>query len=98
MDVLATEGRIIEDAALHEHYSRVITPEPPQTEETEEVCYLLRQALEERNRWLFKSHELLDVYSNLQEATKMRDCFGGDDPFECQLPVSEKERKKRFCC
>lgn len=36
-DAMATEGRIIEDAAMHEQYVRVITPEPAPTEETEEV-------------------------------------------------------------
>ena len=41
-------GRMIEDAAMHDQYCRVITPEPVPTEETEEVCYLLRQALEAR--------------------------------------------------
>lgn len=35
-------GRIIEDAAMHEQYVRVITPEPAPTEETEEVrlCWM----------------------------------------------------------
>jgi hypothetical protein len=36
-DAMATEGRIIEDAAMHEQYVRVITPEPQPTEEMEEV-------------------------------------------------------------
>lgn len=36
-DAMASEGRIIEDAAMHEQYVRVITPEPAPTEETEEV-------------------------------------------------------------
>jgi hypothetical protein len=36
-DAMATEGRIIEDAAMHEQYVRVITPMPAPTEETEEV-------------------------------------------------------------
>jgi hypothetical protein len=53
-DAMATEGRIIEDAAMHEQYVRVITPEPAPTEETEEVCYLLRQSLDMRNKWLFR--------------------------------------------
>lgn len=33
---------------MHDQYCRVITPEPIPTEETEEVCYLLRQALDLR--------------------------------------------------
>jgi hypothetical protein len=35
--------QIIEDAALHDQYCRVITPEPAINEETEEVCALLKQ-------------------------------------------------------
>jgi hypothetical protein len=38
-DAMASEGRIIEDAAMHEQYVRVITPEAAPTEETEEVCW-----------------------------------------------------------
>ena len=33
---------------MHDQYCRVITPEPIPTEETEEVCYLLRQAMDLR--------------------------------------------------
>lgn len=40
--------QIIEDAAVHEQYSRVITPEPAMNEETEDVCALLRQCLDLR--------------------------------------------------
>ena len=39
-DAMATEGRIIEDAAMHEQYVRVITPEPQPTEEMEEVRWV----------------------------------------------------------
>lgn len=35
--------QIIEDAAMHDQYCRVITPEPAINEETEEVCALLKQ-------------------------------------------------------
>ncbi len=35
--------QIIEDAAMHDQYCRVITPEPAINEETEEVCTLLKQ-------------------------------------------------------
>ena len=35
--LFCSAGRIIEDAAMHEQYVRVITPEPAPTEETEEV-------------------------------------------------------------
>lgn len=87
VDALATEGRIIEDAAIHEQYSRVITPEPPPTEETEEVCYLLQQALEARRRWLFKPVATLDQLTHDEEAHRMRDCFDGD-PFAYQRAVS----------
>lgn len=40
--------QIIEDAAVHEQYSRVITPEPAMNEETEDVCALLQQCLDLR--------------------------------------------------
>lgn len=39
------EGAIIEEAALHEQYCRVITPEPHISEEMEEVCALLEECL-----------------------------------------------------
>ena len=41
-------AQIIEDAAVHEQYSRVITPEPAMSEETEDVCALLQQCLDLR--------------------------------------------------
>ena len=40
--------QIIEDAAVHENYCRVITPEPAVNEETEDVCALLMQCLDLR--------------------------------------------------
>lgn len=40
--------QIIEDAAVHENYCRVITPEPAISEETEDVCALLKQCLQLR--------------------------------------------------
>lgn len=40
--------QIIEDAAVHENYCRVITPEPAINEETEDVCALLKQCLDLR--------------------------------------------------
>lgn len=40
--------QIIEDAATHEQYCRVITPEPAINEETEDVCELLKQCLDMR--------------------------------------------------
>ncbi len=45
---LACMWQIIEDAAVHEQYSRVITPEPAMNEETEDVCALLQQCLDLR--------------------------------------------------
>lgn len=50
---LAWEGQIIEDAAVHEQYCRVITPEPAINEEAEDVCALLQQCLDMRVKWLF---------------------------------------------
>ena len=40
--------QIIEDAAVHEQYCRVITPEPAINEESEDVCALLKQCLDMR--------------------------------------------------
>lgn len=47
-------AQIIEDAAVHENYCRVITPEPAINEETEDVCALLKQCLDLRHaaRWV----------------------------------------------
>lgn len=80
-DALATEGRIIEDAALHEQYSRVILPEPASNEETEEVCWLLQRALDARRKWLFKPAVGLEALADLPEITRMRDCVPDRDPF-----------------
>jgi hypothetical protein len=82
-DALATEGRIIEDAALHEQYARVITPEAAPTEETEEVCWLLQRALDARRRWVFASEARPDRMGAqlLEEAMTVRECLSGD-PFE----------------
>eukprot|EP00884_Botryococcus_braunii_P015280 jgi/Botrbrau1/2435/Bobra.0395s0056.1 len=51
---MVLEGMIIEDAATHEQYCRVITPEPAINEETEDVCELLKQCLDLREKWLFR--------------------------------------------
>lgn len=40
--------QMIEDAAIHENYCRVITPEAAINEETEDVCALLKQCLDLR--------------------------------------------------
>ena len=80
-DALATEGRIIEDAALHEQYSRVILPEPASNEETEEVCWLLQRALDARRRWLFKPALGPESLAGLPEATRMRECICNGEPF-----------------
>lgn len=37
-----------EEAALHEQYTRVITPEPALNEETEDVCGLLKKCYDLR--------------------------------------------------
>ena len=39
---------MMESAALHEQYTRVITPEPPLNEETEDVCALLKECYDLR--------------------------------------------------
>lgn len=79
-DALASEGRMIEDAALHEQYSKVILPEPLATEETEEVCWLLQRALDLRKHWVFKPVRGPESVSHLPEATLMSECIG-TNPF-----------------
>ncbi|KAL4859603.1 AMP deaminase [Chlorella vulgaris] len=81
-DAMATEGRIIEDAAMHEQYVRVITPMPAPTEETEEVCYLLRQALDMRARWLFRQQFSPEQLAHLPEAVTFSQVYG--DPYDWQ--------------
>lgn len=39
---------MMESAALHEQYTRVITPEPALNEETEDVCALLKECYDLR--------------------------------------------------
>ena len=68
-DALAYEGRVIEDAAIHDSYARVITPEAPPNEEQEEVCYLLSQAIDMRDKWLYTKplggrHDIVYPYQN----------------------------------
>ena len=46
--VILIHVQIIEDAAMHDQYCRVITPEPAINEETEEVCALLKQCYQLR--------------------------------------------------
>lgn len=41
-------AQIIEDAALHDQYCRVITPEPALNEEQEDVCAQLQDAVQLR--------------------------------------------------
>ncbi len=41
-------AQMMEDAALHEQYTRVITPEPALNEETEDVCALLKECYDMR--------------------------------------------------
>ncbi len=80
-DALATEGRIIEDAALHEQYSRVILPDPASSEETEEVAWLLQRALDARHKWLFKPVQGNETLVNLPEIHRMHECIMDGNPF-----------------
>jgi hypothetical protein len=84
-DALAAEGRLVEDAALHEQYSRVVTPEGPPSEETEEVCSLLARALDLRAKWLFRpARSPAQAAAAEPEAARMADCLPpecGGDPF-----------------
>ena len=41
-------AQIFEEAALHEHYTRVISTEPALNEETEDVCALLKECADLR--------------------------------------------------
>lgn len=76
---MAHEGKMIEDAAMHEAYVRVITPEHSPSEETEDVCYMLQEAMELRRKWLFKPVLSPEQLSHLAEAKELSDCIG--DPF-----------------
>jgi len=80
-DALATEGRIIEDAALHEQYSRVILPEPASSEETEEVAWLLQRALDARRKWCFKPVQGDESLVDLPEIHRMHECIMNGNPF-----------------
>ncbi|KAK9839161.1 hypothetical protein WJX74_010777 [Apatococcus lobatus] len=61
------EGAIIEEAALHEQYCRVITPEPHISEEMEEVCALLEECLRLRQKWLFKPRDSPEQLGSMPE-------------------------------
>eukprot|EP00887_Chlorella_sp_A99_P005265 scaffold1.g5265.t1 len=82
-DAMANEGRLIEDAAMHENYVRVITPEAAPNEETEEVCALLRQAVDLRNKWLFRPLRSPADLAHLPEAATPSEVLGGH-PFDWQ--------------
>ena len=75
-DVLKSEGSMIEDAALHEQYNRVLTPEMPHSEETQEVCHRLKLALDERERWVFKPR-VSPQDMRVPEAHSMKECLTG---------------------
>jgi hypothetical protein len=86
-DVLVTEGSLIEDAALHEHYNRVLTPGMPHSEETRDVCHRIKGALDERARWVFKPR-VSPQDMRVPEAHSMTECLSGNaqgsatrDPF-----------------
>ena len=84
-DVLKNEGSMIEDAALHELYNRVLTPEMPHSEETQDVCHRLKLALDEREKWVFKPR-VSPQDMHVQEAHSMKECLLGSgsreqDPF-----------------
>jgi AMP deaminase len=75
-DVLKSEGSMIEDAALHEQYNRVLTPEMPHSEETQEVCHRLKLALAEREKWVFKPR-VSPQDMRTPEAHSMKECLTG---------------------
>lgn len=75
-DVLKSEGSMIEDAALHDQYNRVLTPEMPHSEETQEVCHRLKLALDERERWVFKPR-VSPQDMRTPEAHSMKECLTG---------------------
>lgn len=84
-DVLKNEGSMIEDAALHEHYNRVLTPEMPHSEETQEVCHRLKLALDEREKWVFKPR-VSPQDMGLPEAHSMKECLTGSQGMMQQDP------------
>jgi len=77
---LITEGQLQEEAALHEQYTRVITPEPGLNEETEDVCALLEECYLLRDKWLFRSS--VQFPADEPEVANPSDLLEGRDPFE----------------
>lgn len=78
---LMNTGKIIEDAAMHDQYCRVITPEPAINEETEEVCTLLKQCYALRDKWLFTAQvSPAQQHPGMQEAAAPSHING--DPFK----------------
>lgn len=77
-DAMANEGRMIEDAAIHDSYVRVITPEAAPTEETEEVCSMLWQATDMRRRWLFRPLLGPEELAHLPEVAAPGELLGSD--------------------
>ena len=73
--------QIIEDAAVHEQYCRVITPEPAISEESEDVCALLKQCLD--MRWEDSLLPALRICIVLH--ARLQYWLAGADPFHsCQ--------------
>jgi len=54
LTAMVNQGKAIEDAAMQEHYSRVLTPETLPTEEQEDVAALLKECLDMRDKWLWR--------------------------------------------
>uniref|UniRef100_A0A7S1T255 AMP deaminase n=1 Tax=Tetraselmis chuii TaxID=63592 RepID=A0A7S1T255_9CHLO len=62
---IVNQGKAIEDAAMQEHYSRVLTPETQPTEEQEEVCAMLKDCLDMRDKWLWR--DTMQTYGAIGE-------------------------------
>ncbi|KAK9824634.1 hypothetical protein WJX72_011865 [[Myrmecia] bisecta] len=79
---MVEEGKIIEEAAMHEQYCRVITPEPMINEETEEVCALLKQCYELRAKWLFTPAKSPEDMGSVPECAAPSEINPNHDPFK----------------
>ena len=69
-------------AAAQAAYCRVITPEPAPSEESEDVCALLRECLELRAKWLFSPATPPERRPAAPEAAAPSEVAGRPPPFE----------------
>ena len=57
LDGHGSSTQTFDDPDLHEDYCRVITPENSMSEEAEEICFKLLEAMKLRDKWFFQTAE-----------------------------------------